>query len=204
MRHRDFGLLVCDEHRATPGYTLFSPLQGMVTNLIGLRGEVVHQWQHGMRNGTYGYLLENGNLLWTGMLPEGPKGMGGLGGLLREYDWNGKVVWEHRHVGQHHDFRRLANGNTIYLAWEVVPPEIVARIPGGLPGTQHADGCMYGDYIQEVTPAGRWCGSGTPAATWRWRSTCSVPARTATSSPTPTRSRRCPMATSISASAAST
>ena len=86
--------------------------------------------------------------------------MGGLGGLLREYDWNGDVVWEHRHVGQHHDFRRLPNGNTIFLAWEVVPPEIVARIPGGIPGTQHADGCMYGDYIQEITPKGE--------VVWEW------------------------------------
>ena len=40
--------------------------------------------------------------------------MGGRGGLFREYDWNGKVLWEHRHVGQHHDFRRLPNGNTLF------------------------------------------------------------------------------------------
>ena len=42
MRHRDFGLLVCDEHRATPGFTLFSPIHGKATYLIGLRGEIVH------------------------------------------------------------------------------------------------------------------------------------------------------------------
>jgi Arylsulfotransferase (ASST) len=70
--------------------------------------------------------------------------MGGRGGLLREYDWSGEVVWEYRHVGQHHDFRRLSNGNTIFLGWEVVPPDIEKRIPGGLPDTQHPDGCMYG------------------------------------------------------------
>jgi hypothetical protein len=46
MRHRDFGLLVCDAHRATPGYTLFSPLHGKATYLIGLRGKLIHQWQH--------------------------------------------------------------------------------------------------------------------------------------------------------------
>jgi hypothetical protein len=160
MRHRDFGLQVCDEHRATPGYTLFSPLLAKNTCLIGLRGEIVHQWSHPLTTGTYGYLLDNGNLLWSGRLPEGPKGMGGLGGLLREYDWSGNVVWEHRHVGQHHDFRRLSNGNTIFLAWEVVPPEIVQKIPGGIPGTQHADGCMYGDYIQEITPSGE--------VVWEW------------------------------------
>ena len=130
MRHRDFGLLVCDQHRATPGLTLFSPLNGKATYIIGLRGDVLHQWAHPLVNGTYAYLLENGNLLWTGRLPEGPQHMGGRGGLIREYDWNGKVLWEHRHVGQHHDFRRLPNGNTLFLGWEVVPPEIADRIPG--------------------------------------------------------------------------
>ena len=89
MRHRDFGLLVCDQHRATPGLTLFSPLNGKATYVIGLRGDVLHQWAHPLVNGTYAYLLENGNLFWTGRLPEGPQHMGGRGGLFREYDWSG-------------------------------------------------------------------------------------------------------------------
>ena len=111
-------------------------------------------------SGPYAYLLENGNLLWAGRLPEGPQHMGGRGGLLREYDWNGKVLWEHRHVGQHHDFRRLPNGNTIFLGWEVVPPDIEKRIPGGIAGTAHPDGCMYGDNIHEITPDGK--------TVWEW------------------------------------
>src|SRR5215510_10684793 len=86
MRHRDFGLLACDEHRATPGFTLFSPLHGKSTYLVGMRGEIVHQWEHPITTGTYGYLLDTGNLLWAGRLPEGPQQMGGRGGLLREYD----------------------------------------------------------------------------------------------------------------------
>ena len=160
MRHRDFGLLHCDQSRATPGVTLFSPLNGKATYIIGQRGDVLHQWEHPLVNGTYAYLLENGNLLWSGRLPEGPQHMGGRGGLLREYDWAGKVLWEHRHIGQHHDFRRLPNGNTIFLGWEVVPPDIAARVPGGLAGTHHPDGCMYGDCILEVTPDGK--------TVWEW------------------------------------
>ena len=132
MRHQNFGLQIYDERRATPGYTLFSPLQGKVTNLIGVRGDIVHQWSHPLTVGTYAYLLENGNLLWSGRLREGPKHMGGLGGLLREYDWNGNVVWEYRHVGQHHDFRRRSNGNTIYLGWEPLPEAAAATLQQGL------------------------------------------------------------------------
>ena len=160
MRHRDFGVLVCDDRRATAGVTLFSPLNGKTSYLIGLRGDVLHQWNHPLIN-TYGHLLPNGNLLWAGRLPEGPQHMGGRGGLIREYDWDGKVVWEHRHVGQHHDFRRLPNGNTIFLAWEKVPQDIERRVPGGIPGLLHADGCMYGDVILEVTPGGE--------TVWEWR-----------------------------------
>ena len=40
MRHREFGVLVHDRARATPGYTLFSPLNGKATYIIGLRGDV--------------------------------------------------------------------------------------------------------------------------------------------------------------------
>lgn len=160
MRPREFGLCVCDEKRATPGYTLFTPLHGKTTFLIGLRGDILHQWQHPFTPGNYAYLLENGNLLWSGRLAEGPQRMGGRGGLLREYDWNGDVVWEHRHVGQHHDFRRLSNGNTAFIAWEPVPGEIERRIPGGIPDTPHGDGFMYGDCIYEVTPTG--------SVAWEW------------------------------------
>jgi hypothetical protein len=53
MRHRDFGLLHCDPHRVTPGVTLFSPLNGKATYIIGQRGEVLHQWEHPLVNGTY-------------------------------------------------------------------------------------------------------------------------------------------------------
>jgi hypothetical protein len=195
MRHRDFGLLVWNARHATPGYTLFSPLHGKATYLIGLRGEVAHQWEHPLVS-MYGYLLENGNLLWSGRLEEGPQHMGGRGGLLREYTWNGTVVWEHRHIGQHHDFRRLPNGNTIFLAWEKVPSDIEKRVPGGLPNSLHADRCMYGDFIHEVTPDGK--------VIWEWHACRDMevekypisPSQCRDESPTPTRSRRCPMATS--------
>ena len=79
MRHRDFGVRAWDEDRATPGYTVLSPLHGRSTFLINLRGEVVQQWDHPLPN-LYGHLLDNGNLLWSGRLPEGPQHIGGRGG----------------------------------------------------------------------------------------------------------------------------
>ena len=136
MRHRDFGLLVCDQHRATPGFTLYSPNFGHETYLLGLRGDVVHQWRnHPAHPGNYAHLLENGNLLWSRHITEGNlPNTGGKGGRLRELDWNGKVVWEYRDLDQHHDFRRLANGNTLFLGWEAMQPENAGALRAGSRG----------------------------------------------------------------------
>ena len=60
---------------------------------------------------------------------------------------------------QHHDVRRLPNGNTLYIGWEILPKEAVNRVRGGIPNTEH-NGNIYGDYLHEVTPEGK--------VTWEW------------------------------------
>ena len=82
MRHRDTGVLLYDEGRATPGFTLVVPLVGRSAYLIGMRGEVLHQWNFPLTPGNYGYLLPNGNLLWSGRTDEGPPLRRGKGGRL--------------------------------------------------------------------------------------------------------------------------
>ena len=162
MRHRDTGVLLYDRARATPGFTLITPLSGRESYLIGMRGEILHQWRFPLTPGNYAYLLENGNLLWSGRTDEGPPLRRGKGGLLREYDWAGNVVWEYTDHGQHHDFRRTPAGTTIYLGWEPLSPEQGARVQGGLPGTEK-DGVVYGDYIREVDADGH--------TVWEWHIT---------------------------------
>lgn len=159
MRHRDLGVLVDNPRRSTAGFTLIVPLSGKAAYLIGMRGEVIHQWSFPLTPGNYAYLLPNGNLLWSGRTEDGPPLRRGKGGLLREYDWDGSVVWEYRDPAQHHDFRRLPNGNTIYLGWEPMPPEASRRVRGGRPGTERID-MMFGDYIREVDPKGE--------TIWEW------------------------------------
>jgi hypothetical protein len=70
-------------------------------------------------------------------------------------------VWEHRDDLQHHDFHRLANGNLIYLSWELMPGEAAARVVGGAPGSEHRAGGIWGDYLCEVDVDG--------ALVWEWR-----------------------------------
>src|SRR3954463_836917 len=161
MRYSQFGLTVHDRERATPGFTLYSPNLGRETYLLGMRGEIVHQWRnHPAVPGNYAYLLENGNLLWAGRVTEGNlPTTGGKGGWLRELDWDGKLVWEYRDANQHHDFRRLANGNTIYIGWEAMTPEKIRRVKGGVPGKEK-NGVLTGDSAGERAGGGKGFGEG--------------------------------------------
>ncbi|MFC1665665.1 aryl-sulfate sulfotransferase [Pseudomonadota bacterium] len=160
MRHLKTGLLEFDQSKATAGYTLFTPLGLTTTYLIDMHGEVVHEWQLENDVGNYAYLLPNGNLLAAIRTTEGPQKLPAKGGKIQELDWDGNVVWEHVDHAQHHDFRRRANGNTIYAGWELMPEEAHGRVRGGMPGTEHEMG-IYSDYLREVNPAGDMV--------WEWR-----------------------------------
>lgn len=159
MDHGKTGLRLNDATRATAGYTLFTPLGLDKTHLIDMNGDVVHEWTLPSEPGNYAYLLANGNLLAGVRTAEGPLGLPAKGGRLVELDWDGNIVWEHIDSSQHHDFRRCANGNTVYLAWDLLPEDVAKRIPGGMPGTEHADG-MYADIVREVSPTGE--------TVWEW------------------------------------
>lgn len=169
MRYREVGVLEHDRNRATPGVTLIVRLRGKGAYLVGMHGEVLHEWHFPLVPGNNVYLMENGNLLWSGE-PEdkaayngethsrfeggdGPTLKGGRGGILREIDWEGNILWEHINFDQHHDCRRLANGNTLFLGWEIMPEEAAKRVLGGQSGTE-LNGMIYSDYLHEVTPAG--------------------------------------------------
>lgn len=159
MRHRTVGLWEYQRGRATEGFTLLTPLHGRASYLVGMNGEVVHAWAHPCEPGKNACLLPGGHLLWSGETPDGPHPGGGKGGLLREYDWDGNIVWEYRDDRQHHDMRRLRNGNTVYIGWEPMPPEAAARVVGAEPGSDD-NGTTWGDFLHEVTPDGQ--------IVWEW------------------------------------
>jgi hypothetical protein len=160
MRHTTVGTIEYDRAKAYPGVTIITPLHGNATYLIGMKGEVLHQWKHPSKPGNYAYMLPTGNLLWSGEVEDGPSPGGGKGGLLRELEWDGTIVWEYRDNGQHHDFRRLKNGNTIYIGWENMPKEAQARMLGAEAGSEDNNGDTWSDYLREVTPSGE--------TVWEW------------------------------------
>src|SRR5262249_52431693 len=117
------------------------------------------------RPGLYGYLSDRGTLIYNGQVRSETQGLLShapfKGGVILEADWSGKVLWQVEHPDHHHDGRLLSNGNGILLCLAPLPPEVAARVQGGLHGSEH-DGVMYGDYLVEMTTSGQ--------QVWEWRS----------------------------------
>jgi hypothetical protein len=155
------GVSIHKKAKTFKGFTLFAPLRSDRAHLIDMAGEVVHSWKlHGGDGINHAMMLPGGRMFigerGTGQPPPVPA----RGGRLREYDWEGKVLWEHLDPDHHHDARRLPKGGAAYLAWEKIPKKFHRRIKGGMPGTE-AHGTIYGDVIREVNEAGK--------IVWEWR-----------------------------------
>jgi len=65
-----------------------------------------------------------------------------------------------RHPDHHHDGIRLRNGNVLLLCVAQLPQNVVLKVNGGMPGTEH-NGEIYADYLVEMTTEGR--------IVWEWR-----------------------------------
>ena len=163
QRRRGVGLIAHDPERAFQGYTLFTPqFGGGPPLLIDMEGKVVHQWRTPLA-AHYAYLLPNGNLLALCKTPGSAMRIRvwqlvGAGAVM-EIDWDGKVLWEVRDPDHHHDARLIRNGNVLMLCIEEVPPDLAAKVRGGLPGSEHG-GVMYSDKVVEMTKEG--------AVVWEW------------------------------------
>ena len=149
-----------DRDRSTPGYTLFSRTQSRDVYLIDSDGGVVRQWETGGGSTHFACLLPHGNLWVCERAEDAPQIMAGPGGRMREYDWDGNLVWEHVDRMQHHDARRLDNGGAAYIAWERLDGAAASRVKGGVPGTERPEG-MLGEAIREVDADGK--------LVWEWR-----------------------------------
>ena len=154
LTHRRIGLTYRNE-KSNGGYTLFSSVRGHHATILDSHGEIIHQWHHdeGIQHLK---LLNNGHLLIHTLPPkeaDGREKIGGSAGALIELNAAGETLWEHRDNSMHHDYIRLANGNTLYLAWEKLPAAVNDQVQGGHHHEEDPE-VMWGDVVREIDPRG--------------------------------------------------
>jgi hypothetical protein len=154
LTHRPIGL-THSETGAFKGHTLFSSVRGHHATIIDMQGQIVHQWHHdeGIQHVK---LLDSGNLLIQTLPPidtGGREKIGGAAGAMIELDKDSNTVWEHRDQHQHHDYVRLENGHTVYLALEQMPKTYSDLIRGGHHHEEDPE-FMWGDVVREIDASG--------------------------------------------------
>ena len=128
LGNRAPGGLIKTSEKVTPGYVLFNPSNSTLTYLMDKAGNVVHQWEGELSTLTSSYLLENGHLMRLERDDDFPVfAAGGAAGRIREYDWDGNMVWDFEMANEkellHHDIEVMPNGNVLAIAYEVKTPE---------------------------------------------------------------------------------
>jgi hypothetical protein len=149
----------------TEGFTLIS--ESTNAYLLNNCGEVVNEWNSTYPPGMSVYLLPNGNLLRAGRAPAGSTiSMGGAGGVIELFDWNGNLIWSYLvnelNKRQHHDIYPMPNGNVLLLVASQMS-EQEALDAGRNPTLLDPDG-LYNEQIIEVEPIGANQGN----IVWEW------------------------------------
>jgi hypothetical protein len=111
---------VLNREKCDDGYTLYWSRNTERAQLIDIDSREVHRWDF-PQGGSWHYaeMQPNGNLIviikeFEGKFP----------GLLFELDWDSRLVWK-ADVAAHHDFDRLANGNTLVVCREYVENPVI-------------------------------------------------------------------------------
>jgi hypothetical protein len=143
------------EPGAFDGYTLVSPLNSRNVYLIGMDGEVAHVWKTEHAPGEWLSFRPDGRLLRSARKAGNPRFFGGgIGGLLQELDWDGKVLWEFEladdYQTMHHDIEPMPNGDVLVIAWEHRYRE--DALAAGRDATHVGEAGMWPDCVLQVRP----------------------------------------------------
>lgn len=161
------GVLQRDPARVSNGYRLLAPVAGSVTYLIDNEGYAVRTWTSAYRPGQAAMLLPGGRLLRTGN-PNTPRPLdvGGAGGILEEYDWDGNLTWTFELANDtmrlHHDVTMLPNGNVLALLWQRIPSARMVAL--GREAASMSAPFVLDEVIVEIRPTRPVGGE----IVWRW------------------------------------
>ncbi len=159
---------ITNQANSFDGYTLFSPNPDSNTYLIDNCGHLINTWSSSYFPGLSAYLLPDGSLLRTCRVDNPEFSLGGSGGRIERYDWNGNLLWEFNFSNaqycQHHDIKYLPNGNILILATELKTQ--AESIAAGRDPNLLQDGKLWAEFVVEIAPVGT--DSGT--VVWEWHS----------------------------------
>jgi hypothetical protein len=155
------------------GYTLITPIGGDSSYLLDMAGRVVHRWQFADTRPEYGYLTDDGRLLYRS-LPGGPqppfkpssetdppmpleeraRTLPSNYRFLREADWEANTLWQHENPLLHHDFWKTADDTFLVTQFVQMEKALSDRVrgPGRARKSHHP---MLTDEIQEVDRSGK-------------------------------------------------
>ena len=166
---RKTGLTFHNPGLSVKGYTLFTPSGGEATYLINMTGQVVKRWQFDDFSPSHPQLLSNGHLLISGReqaMSERIKAaekkdfeddltlhftrLGGGYSCLREYDFDGNLIWSYENPAMHHDFLLTEEDHLLLPTWTALPDEIAKQVRGGVRSRRKKQPPMLGDDILEI------------------------------------------------------
>ena len=125
LANAEFGLIE-GYYPDSEGYTLFAPYRGTSAYLIDRKGRLLNRWDDpdGYSAGGAMFLSKRGTLVRATLVGNSGNAGAGAGGLIREYDWYGNVIWEFVYddvdAWQHHDIVLMPKGNVLITAFERV------------------------------------------------------------------------------------
>ncbi len=137
------------------GYTLFAPLNRSSTYLIDNCGRLINEWRSAYNPGNTAYLMPNGNLVRTKILPNTAITGGGGGGGVEIFNWDSNLLWSFElnttQLRLHHDIKFLPNGNILMIVWEARSQDEALAL-GRKPELIPANGVIWSERIIEVKP----------------------------------------------------
>jgi hypothetical protein len=151
----------------TEGYVLFEPSMSTNTFLIDKQGTLVHKWDSDL-NSMNSYLQPNGHLIRMERDPTFPTfAAGGQAGRIREYDWEGNLVWDFKYFNSkeliHHDIEVMPNGNILAISYDALSVDEAVKA-GKNPDLIPKSG-IWLDKIIEIKPTKPEGGE----IVWEWR-----------------------------------
>lgn len=158
------GVISYNQNDTYNGLTLFT--SQTETYLINSCGEAINQWTSAYPSGHAVYLLEDGSLLRAGRVGNTTLSIGGAGGIIEKYDWDGNITWTYTISSetelQHHDIFPMPNGNILVLVLNVMSS--AEAIQAGRNPNLITDGVLYNEQILEIEPVG----TNQANIVWEW------------------------------------